>query len=165
MTDFGSPPPQAEILRGAGHSPQNPNDSRAQLRRSYVPLVAPAVGVTQAKEAIMTKLPPDPEGKNDDRAAWAMTALSAFERETGTDEQHAVADLLCDLMHLYDRKGWDFDADLERARDHYTAETLPDTGDLLAAARLVIQRWPSGDLAEAVRRLEAAVNLTTAEDA
>ena len=110
-------------------------------------------------------LPPDPEDKNDHRAAWAMTALSAFQHETGADEQDAVADLLCDIIHLSDRKGWDFDADLERALAHYAAETTTDATDLLAAARFVIERWSSGDLAEAVRHLEAAVNVATGEDA
>ena len=112
-----------------------------------------------------TLSPPDPEGKNENRAALAMTALSAFQRETGTDDQDAVADLLCDIMHLCDRKCWDFDADLERARRHYAAETTLDTSDLLAAARLFIERWSSGDLAEAVRHLQSAVNLATGEDA
>jgi hypothetical protein len=120
-------------------------------------LVAPAVGITQTKEALMKKLPPDPENRNDERAAWAEAALNVFRRETGTDIEDALADLLCDLMHCADRKNWDFEAELERARMHYEAETTPDPSDLLGAARLVIERWSSGDLAEAVRQLEAAV--------
>lgn len=71
------------------------------------------------------KLPPDPEGMNDRRAEWAGHALAAFMSQTGTDSNSAVTDLLCDLMHLADREGTDFTADLQRARLHYDAETSP----------------------------------------
>ena len=70
------------------------------------------------------KLPPDPEGMNDKRAAWAGTALAAFMKETGTEDEDALGDLLCDLMHWCDRNNYDFDAALDRARGHYEAETL-----------------------------------------
>lgn len=72
----------------------------------------------------MTKrLPADPEAMNDDRAEWAGTALNAFQRLTGTDDEDALGDLLCDLMHWCDRNGCEFDAALSRARMHYYAET------------------------------------------
>jgi hypothetical protein len=117
------------------------------------------VGVTQTKEETMTKaFPPDPENLNDQRAQWAENALSTFLHETGIDLEGSLADLLCNLMHLADRRDWDFAAELEHAQAHYEAGTTPDPNDLLAAARLVIKRWSSGDLAEAVRHLEAAVN-------
>ena len=89
-------------------------------------------------------------------------SLTRFRHQTGVDLEDALPDLLCDLMHLADRKGWDFETDMERARAHYEAETEPDPGDLFGAARLVIERWSSGDLAEAVRYLEAAVNYRAA---
>ena len=68
-------------------------------------------------------LPPDPERKNDSRSEWAGHALAAFMSQTGADAGSAVTDLLCDLMHLADRTGTDFDADLARARMHYACET------------------------------------------
>jgi hypothetical protein len=68
-------------------------------------------------------LPPDPEGKNFDRAAWADKAISAFRRESGTDLEDALPDLLADFMHWSDRAGYDFDLALDRARGHYEAET------------------------------------------
>ena len=105
-----------------------------------------------------TTLPPDPENRNEERANWAKSALLTFQHETGVDGDDALADLLCDLMHLADRKGWHLAAEMERAQAHYEAETTPDPSDLLGAARLVIERWSHGDLAEAVRHLEAAVN-------
>ena len=106
----------------------------------------------------MTKtLPPDPENMNDNRAAWAENALYSFESETGIDGMEAVTDLLCALMHLADRKGWDFGLSLKRAQSAYTAETTPAELPLLYAAKLVLDRWSKGDLAEAVRFLECAV--------
>ena len=70
------------------------------------------------------KLPPDPENMNDSRAEWAGAALSTFMKETGTDQEDALGDLLADLMHWADRNSYDFDAALERARGHYEAETV-----------------------------------------
>jgi hypothetical protein len=72
-------------------------------------------------------LPPDPDGKNDDRAAWAGAALAKFMELTGTDEEDALGDLLADLIHWSDRNNYDFDAALDRARFHYEAETTPDS--------------------------------------
>lgn len=73
-----------------------------------------------------TRLPPDPENMNDDRADWAAAALRSFQRETGTDDEDALGDLLCDLMHWCDRNHADFEAALFRARGHYEAETTPE---------------------------------------
>jgi len=71
----------------------------------------------------MTSLPPDPEKMNDARAAWASATLRCFQQETGTDEESALPDLLCDLMHWSDRNDHDFEKALSRARLHYQAET------------------------------------------
>ncbi len=68
-------------------------------------------------------LSPDPDGLNDRRAEWAASALTAFLSQTGTDAESAVTDLLCDLIHLADRDGTAFDADLRRGRMHYACET------------------------------------------
>lgn len=68
-------------------------------------------------------LPPDPEGMNHRRSAWAGRAIAAFREATGTDEADALADLLGDLMHWCDRKDFDFDLALDRAKWHYDAET------------------------------------------
>ena len=68
-------------------------------------------------------LPPDPENMNDERSAWAAVALEAFQDETRTDDEDAVADLLCDLRHWCDRNGMDFRIELARAMNHYREET------------------------------------------
>lgn len=88
----------------------------------------------------MTKpLPPDPEGKNDDRAKWAAAALRRFRCMTGTDHADALGDLLCDLMHWSDRNNFDFELALDRARGHYQAETEgDDAGELLAAVQAAL---------------------------
>jgi len=69
------------------------------------------------------QLPPDPHGVNASRADCASYALNAFKSHARTDDQSAVTDLLCNLMHLADRNATDFDADLARARMHYECET------------------------------------------
>ncbi|MBC7816369.1 MAG: hypothetical protein IAG10_05700 [Planctomycetaceae bacterium] len=68
--------------------------------------------------------PPDPEGMNDQRSAWAEAAIAAFRLATGTDEEDALCDLLADLMHWSDRNNYDFEAAFTRGRDHYEAETM-----------------------------------------
>lgn len=65
----------------------------------------------------------DPDNQNDDRAAWAAAALQAFVQVTGTEGPDAMADLLCDLMHLCDRAPYNFAAELQRAYGNYIAET------------------------------------------
>ena len=71
---------------------------------------------------VTTKLPADPEGLNDDRAAWAGTALAAFQLATGAEDEFALGDLLADLMHWADRNNFDFEAALDRGRAHYEEE-------------------------------------------
>lgn len=74
-------------------------------------------------KAAVKKLPPDPDGQNDDRAEWAAQSLDAFQAATGTDLCDAVPDLLCDLMHWCDRNNTNFNQMLDRAQRHYQAET------------------------------------------
>lgn len=78
------------------------------------------------------QLPPDPDNMNEDRAKWASVALLAFMEETGTEAEDALCDILCDLMHLADRRRDgedDFEAALRRARGHYEEETAAEEGD------------------------------------
>jgi len=45
------------------------------------------------------------------RAGWAAAAVAAFAEETGAELwREAICDLLCDLGHLCDAKGFDFKA-------------------------------------------------------
>jgi len=69
-------------------------------------------------------IPPDPEGLNDDRAAWAGDAIDAFARTTGVDDpDDAVSDLIADLRHWCDRNGVEFEEAVRRAAHHYETET------------------------------------------
>lgn len=83
---------------------------------------------TDEATTLTTKLPPDPDETNEARAEWAKTAIDAFQLATGTDDEDALADLLCDLMHFCDRNeethGKFADA-LYRAKSNYAAETMP----------------------------------------
>ncbi len=73
--------------------------------------------------ATPSHMPPDPDGKNDERAEAAHRAILAFEAAMQTDREDALGDLLCDLRHWADLYGQDFDAILTRSNMHYEAET------------------------------------------
>jgi predicted RNase H-like HicB family nuclease len=60
---------------------------------------------------------------NLDRAEWAAAALRHFQCTTGTDYDDALTDLLCDLRHWCNREKVSFDSALNRAQEHYDAET------------------------------------------
>ncbi len=76
------------------------------------------------------KLPPDPEGENDRRAAFAQEAVNALRKATFVDRKDAVADLLANLMHLCDRDRQlgGFYSALISAETHYDAETAGEAG-------------------------------------
>jgi hypothetical protein len=114
---------------------------------------------------------------NLERAEWAEASLRHFQRSTGTDDNTALSDLLCDLMHCADVRKYDFDAAIDTARMHYQAECaeqgpndqqamLPEAvQDLIdaleqqtEAARAVIDSWEQGDLAGAVHGLEMSLD-------
>jgi hypothetical protein len=57
-----------------------------------------------------------------DQGKSASVALKTYQKETGSDAEDIVSDLLADLMHLCDKRKIDFEAELERARYHYEAE-------------------------------------------
>jgi hypothetical protein len=61
---------------------------------------------------------------NNDRAEWAAAALRHFQIHTGTEFDDALPDLLCDLHHWCDRENVNFQSALERARQHYDAESV-----------------------------------------
>jgi hypothetical protein len=73
---------------------------------------------------------------NASRAKWAGAALRQFQCVTGTDDEDALGDLLCDLMHWSDRNNYDFDLALARAQGNYEEETSapPVFGRLHSAA-------------------------------
>lgn len=74
---------------------------------------------------------------NEGRARLALTALDAFcvpsygARFTKTLVQEGdpgipIADLLANIMHLCEQRGWDFEFFLARARDHFDEELFEE---------------------------------------
>ena len=46
--------------------------------------------------------------------AWAAEAVVVFQKSCRTSDEHAVADLICDLGHLAEERGFDFFSELRR---------------------------------------------------
>jgi hypothetical protein len=114
---------------------------------------------------------------NLERAGWAGAALRHFQSSTGTDDDTALPDILCDLQHWANREAINFEDALDTARMHHQADRaeqeandqqamLPQAvQDLIdafegqtEAARAVIESWERGDLAGAVHGLELSLD-------
>ena len=54
--------------------------------------------------------------------AWAVDAVAVFQKHCGTSDEHAIADLICDLGHLADVRGFDFLNEVKRGIGHWYAE-------------------------------------------
>lgn len=79
---------------------------------------------------------------NAERSARAQPALQAYIDQTGTDdfEGYAISDLIADLGHLCDQRGFDFLATIERGVGHWLTEKHPETHDpvgFLPAVRVI----------------------------
>lgn len=57
-----------------------------------------------------------------DHIAWAAEAIAAFQRRCGSGDDHAIADLICDLGHLAHKRGFEFLSDVKRGVGHWYAE-------------------------------------------
>jgi hypothetical protein len=57
-----------------------------------------------------------------DDIAWAVEAIAIFQRRCQTDDEHAIADLNCDLGHLAEERGLDFLKEVQRGIGHWHAE-------------------------------------------
>jgi hypothetical protein len=79
-------------------------------------------------------------------AAWAATAVAVFQSYCRTGDEHAIADLICDLGHLAEQQGLDFLDEVRRGIGHWYAEQHANEGDILgpdAAVEIIIEpRWP-----------------------
>jgi len=54
--------------------------------------------------------------------AWAAEAVAIFQRHCRTADEHAIADLICDLGHLAEEQGFDFLNEVRRGIGHWYAE-------------------------------------------
>lgn len=59
---------------------------------------------------------------NEDRAAWAHNALETFVSDTGTDDEDAIADLVCNLCHCAEAAGKDPLKEVQRGLAMYADE-------------------------------------------
>ena len=57
-----------------------------------------------------------------DHIAWAAEAIAVFQRHCRTGDEHAIADLICDLGHLAEERGFDFVSEVRRGIGHWYAE-------------------------------------------
>ena len=63
--------------------------------------------------------------------AWAAEAVAVFQRHCQTGDDHAIADLICDLGHLADERGFDFLSEVKRGIGHWYAEQHVQDGQNL----------------------------------
>jgi hypothetical protein len=53
---------------------------------------------------------------------FSKAALKIFQQLSGTHDEHAIADLVCDLGHLADANCIDFLQEIQRGLGHWSAE-------------------------------------------
>src|ERR1700693_833972 len=57
-----------------------------------------------------------------DHVAWAAEAVAVFQVHCRTGDEHSIADLICDLGHLAEERGFDFLSEIRRGIRHWYAE-------------------------------------------
>jgi hypothetical protein len=65
----------------------------------------------------------DEDGLNNNHANDGWVIINRYMDRTGSDKENALCDLLGDLMHYAHQNGDDFARELQRACDHFAAET------------------------------------------
>ena len=66
-----------------------------------------------------------------DHTAWAAEAVSRYQSHSGTPDDHAIADLICDLGHLAAARSLDFIDEVRRGFGRWYAEQHAKEGDIL----------------------------------
>jgi hypothetical protein len=69
--------------------------------------------------------------------AWAAEAVAVFQKHCGTGDEHAIADLICDLGHLAEDHGRDFLGEVRRGIGHWYAEHHASDRDRLGPDAVV----------------------------
>ncbi len=54
-----------------------------------------------------------------DHIAWAAEAIAVFQAHCRTGDEHAIADLICDLGHLAEDRGFEFISEVKRGIGHW----------------------------------------------
>jgi len=57
-----------------------------------------------------------------DRTAKAVEAIAAFQRHWRTADENGIADLICDLGHFDEERGFEFVGEVRRGIRHWFAE-------------------------------------------
>ena len=70
-------------------------------------------------------------GDEGDHTAWAAKAVEVYQRQCRTGDDHAIADLICDLGHLAEVCGLDFLSEVRRGVGHWYAERHAHDGNPL----------------------------------
>ena len=65
------------------------------------------------------------------RITEAAEAVAIFQRHCGTSDEHAIADLICDLGHLAEERDLDFIDEVKRGIGHWYAERHASNRDRL----------------------------------
>ena len=76
-----------------------------------------------------------------DHIAWAAEAAAVFQEHCRTGDEHAIADLICDLGHLAEDRGFDFISEVKRGIGHWYAEHHAGDSEVLgpdAAVDIII---------------------------
>jgi len=66
-----------------------------------------------------------------DHIAWAAEAVAVFQWHCRTGDRHAIADLICDLGHLAEERGFDFLSEVKRGHRDWFAEHHAVDGESL----------------------------------
>jgi hypothetical protein len=69
--------------------------------------------------------------------AWAAEAVAVFQSRCGTSDEHAIADLICDLGHLAEERGFDYLSEVKRGIGHWYAEHYASDRDYLGPDAVV----------------------------
>lgn len=66
-----------------------------------------------------------------DHIDWAAEAVAVFQKHCRTGDEHAIADLICDLGHLAEERGLDFLDEVRRGIGHWYTERHAYEGNAL----------------------------------
>ena len=65
-----------------------------------------------------------------DHIAWAAEAVAVFQEHCRTGDEHAIADLICDLGHLAEERGFDFHVRLKSGGAEMIVTRIEQIGEL-----------------------------------
>jgi hypothetical protein len=60
--------------------------------------------------------------------SWAADTISYYQQRCRSGDEHAIADLVCDLGHLADKRGLNFLDEIRRGLHHWYVERETKSG-------------------------------------